>query len=111
MLLSSRWALFGWEARMAELVVEKSGPELFGFHLQRMQDKKHKQETLRFNKAGKATKQLTKGLYALGWALTGAPGDEWKYAVTLDGEEVETNEGTLEDELTEGGAIRVEVKE
>ena len=95
---------------MAELVVEKSGPELFGFHLQRMQGSKHKQETLKFNKDGKATRQLAKGLYALGWALTGAPGDEWKYSVTLDGEEVETNEGTLEDELTEGGAIRVEVK-
>lgn len=95
---------------MAELVVEKSGPDLFGFHLQRMEDKKHRQETLRFSRDGKATKQLSKGLYALGWALTGVPGDEWKYAVTLDGEEVETNEGTLSGKLTEGGAIRVEVK-
>jgi hypothetical protein len=37
-------------------------------------------------------------------------GDKWKYSVTLDGDEIEKNGGTLEDELTEGGAIRVEVK-
>lgn len=94
---------------MAQLVVEKSGPELFGFHLQRRQGKKQKQESLRFSKDGKATKQLPRGTYALGWALTGASGDEWKYSVTLDGAEIEKNEGVLEGELSEGGAIRIEV--
>jgi hypothetical protein len=95
---------------MSDLVVEKDGPDLFGFHLQRKEDDKHKQESLRFGKDGKATKQLVPGTYALGWALTGCAGDKWKYRVTLDGKEIETDQGTLsEDELSEGGAIRLEV--
>jgi hypothetical protein len=96
---------------MAELVIEKSGPKLFGFHLQRFEDEKHKQESLKFNKDGKSTRQLSKGTYALGWALTGSSGDKWNYVVTLDGQEVEKNDGTLTQKTrSEGGAIRLEVK-
>jgi hypothetical protein len=95
---------------MAELVVEKEGPELFGFHLQRKEGDKHKQESLRFNKDGKVTKQLPKGTYALGWALVGSAGDKWKYVVTLAGKALEKNDGTLTQETrSEGGAILVEV--
>jgi len=97
---------------MATLVVEKEGPELFSFQLQWQEKGKVRRESLRFGAAtGKATRHLPAGTYALGWAVTGDPGDEFSYTVTLDDQEVETNEGKLtQKDRAHGGAIRVKVK-
>jgi hypothetical protein len=94
---------------MAELKIEKKGPDLFSFQLQWKENAKTRKQTLPFNKDGVSTRKLDTGTYALGWALTGDPGDEYSYKVTLSDDLVEEHEDKVPADRVVGGAILVEV--
>ena len=95
---------------MAELKIKKDGPDLFSFQLQWKEDGKVRKQAISFNKDGEATKALSKSLYALGWAVTGDPGDKFSFEVTLADKSIAKKSGKLTDaRRAVGGAVRVEV--
>jgi hypothetical protein len=94
---------------MAQLKVTKSGPPVFAWSIERRG--KHKTAAdLEFNSKGVATMDLGEGLWALGWAIEGTPGQTFSYDVTVDDEQIESQEDApIGDTGTEAGAIAIKV--
>jgi hypothetical protein len=94
---------------VAELTIEKSGPELFGFQLNSPDGSVTK---LQFKKDGTSTRTISaKGLYLLDWVVRGPQGKEFSYKVDLDGTVVEElKKARISRAQWEAGYIPVAVK-
>lgn len=94
---------------MAQLKIEKTGPPLFSFQIQWKVGDTLRKQSLAFTKKGECVRELAPGTYALGWALTGDPGSDYNFKVTLDVALVEERAQTVPPERVVGGALLVEV--